>query len=156
MNPTIDPEAKIEIVPETVASTQQPFGYEKDRITETNPVTEVLPEQVGLGILSSVSALLFPIIVGILLSNIRTDVDAAEAVGFQSYAIGSLVLFLVLIFVVPVTTIFSIITGYLAFKRSQKIGRWIAVGSGIITAIGIVLLILFVGALQVAPTTPAA
>ena len=98
--------------------------------------------------LSAITALLFPIVTAILWSTIRVDVDASQAEGFGGYALGTILLFLVLIFVVPITTIFSAVTAYVSFRRSRKTGRYIAAGSGLITLVGIVLLILLIGTLQ--------
>lgn len=152
MNQDIDPNEKIEIVPETVSSTEQPFGYEVDRQKEQPEAKELTPEPVGLGIVSALTALPFPIVVALLWSTVRINVVDPEA-GAASYTVGAIALFLVLIFVVPIATIFSIITGYVAFKRSQKIGRWMAAGSGVMTLVGIILLVLFITALQAAPET---
>lgn len=153
MNPTIDPNEKIEIVPETVASTDQPFGYETDRAPSDDlpePLTPA-PEPLGLALLSAAAALGLPIVAAILWASVRVNVHTAEAASdMTQYTISSIVLFLVLIFVVPVTTIFSLITAYLAFRRSQKIGRWVAAGSVAITLVGVVLLVLFISALQTA------
>lgn len=104
-------------------------------------------ERKALAITSLLTALPLPLVLSVLLLTVRIDVETPQA-DFQAYAYGTIGWFLLLIFVVPLTTIASGLTGYVAFVQSQFAARKLAIASFAVTAIGIVLLILFIAKLQ--------
>ena len=108
------------------------------------------PEQLGLALVSIATALILPILAAILWSTVKIDVSTTGDV-VQSYAISAVVLFILLIFLAPLTTLFSIITGVLAYKRSRKIARYGAIVSFLISAVGVVLVMLLVQHIQNPP-----
>ena len=143
MNPDQQPEEKLEILPEAVTTNEYAYKEEQPVL----PPVEEHAEQMGLALISVSTALVLPIITAILWTTIKVDTDAAgEAV--QAYAVGAILLFVTLMFVTPITSIFSIITGILAYKRSRAVARYVAIGSFVITVAGIVMVMLFVNHIQ--------
>lgn len=110
-------------------------------------------ERKKLAVGSLVTALPFPIITAIVLYTLRVNVQSPQF-DFQQYAIGAIGLFLLLIFVAPLSTIFSLLSGYVAFRQSQFMARNIAIASFVVTVIGIVLLVMLVVTMQSAPPQP--
>lgn len=141
-----EPTEKIEILPETVTATDNPYQGAGEIQHAAPP--ERPKERVGLSIVSIGTALPLPLTVWWVWASVNAASQTALDNGIFGAAIATIVIFLLLIFVVPLTTIFSVISGYVALRRSKKLGRWLAFGSFLVTLIGIVLLILFVQMLQ--------
>lgn len=136
---------KLEYLPETVDATERSYETQKKSAIEDDE------DRTGAAILSLIASFGLPIVVILLLLATQTPAEPDTA-SFAGSAIESLWLFLILIFIVPISTIFSIIAGILAYKKSPKKGRLIALASGLVTLIGVVLLFVFINALANAST----
>jgi hypothetical protein len=110
-------------------------------------------ERNGLAAASLLTALPLPIVASILLATIRINIQEPQF-DFQAYAMQTIGLFLLMIFVVPLSTIFSLVSGYVAFRQSLYSARKLAIASCIITAIGLVIVIIFAITMQGAGTSP--
>lgn len=151
MNPQQpDEPIKIEYGQEQVATPNQAYGYEPTKdAAKLTAMAVTQNERLGLAIISLVMSLGLPIVVGLLWSAFAANgTDPTQ--GFGGMAIGALALFLILIFVIPLTTLFSWLTAYVAIKKSKKAGRWVAIGSLVISGIGLVMLVLFINSLSTA------
>ena len=149
MNPQ-RPEAPIEIEygQEQVATPNQAYGYEPTKDAgKLTAMAVTQNERLGLAIISLVMSLGLPIVVGLLWSSFEANATNPTE-GFGGMAIGALALFLILIFLIPLTTLFSWLTAYVAIKKSKKAGRWVAIGSLVISGVGLVMLILFIRSLS--------
>tara|TARA_Y100000590_G_C15459766_1_gene915995 strand:- start:244 stop:597 length:354 start_codon:yes stop_codon:yes gene_type:complete len=100
-------------------------------------------ERKKLAVVSLLTSLPAPILLGILLASIRINVQSPEF-DFQSYAFSTIGLFLLLIFVAPVATVMSLLTGYVAFMQSRQWAKKVAVVSFLCTLTAVILLIILV------------
>ncbi len=107
-------------------------------------------ERKALAVASFFTALPFPLLIAIVLNTIRVNIETPQF-DFHQYAMNTIGLFLLLIFVAPLTTIFSLLSGYVAFRQSQFWAKKLAVLSFAVTLVGIVLLIMLVTTMQSAP-----
>ena len=110
-----------------------------------------MKEQVGWSLLSLVLSIWLPIFVISAWVNLEANAIQYQE-GFGGNPVGSIGAFLWLIFAAPLTTVASAITGVLGYRQSKRAGRWMAIGSFVITATGVILLMLFVGATQQSAT----
>lgn len=110
-------------------------------------------ERTALAVGSLLLALVAPILLTIAILSIRVNVQDPQF-DFQSYALQTIGLFLLLIFVAPVATILSLLMGYVAFRQSQFKARKLAIVSFVVTGIALILLIVFVNIYQGASPSP--
>jgi|GEM_PF-1650782 hypothetical protein len=130
---------EIEYGQEAVSSTEAPYGYDRTKDAgKLSAMSVTQSERLGLALVSLIAASGLPISLGALWGVLASS----------GGTVWALVLFLIIIFIVPLTTIFSWITGYIAFQKSKKAGRYIAIGSFAVSGIGLILLILFINGLD--------
>ena len=86
------------------------------------------------------------IIITTLLLTVKFSVDTPQY-DFGDYLVQSIGLFLMLIFVAPVTTLASLVAGYVAYRKSGGWTRRLVVISFILNVIAVLLVVLLVNRL---------
>ncbi len=104
-------------------------------------------ERKALAVGSLLLSLIAPLLLTIAIFTLRVNVKDPQF-DFQNYALNTIGLFLLLIFVAPVATILSLLMGYVAYKQSQFAARKLAIASFVVTGIALALLIVFVSIFQ--------
>jgi hypothetical protein len=130
----MDDEHKIEIMPESVEYGDQKVEYKKPEVTQESR------ERLGSALVALGLSLVFPIVLLILWI---TQGDPSPGL-FQDRVVSVLLLYLVLIFTVPIASIISIIMALLVVSRSTGRARKIAYAALGVTGVGLILLGFFV------------
>jgi len=126
----------VEYAPQVVESTND-HHYSND----TTPVVQKNKEQVALSVTGLILALPFPILIIILwvtLAGIK-----GEPQGLAEGAMNAVFIYLLQFFIVPVTSIASVVIGFIVTMKSQAIAKKIGYISFAVTGVGFVVLGLF-------------
>ena len=126
----------MEFVPEVVESTND-HHYSND----TTGNTPQVPEQTALSVVGLILALPFPILIAILWVTLNGIKAQDQALG--EHAMNAVFLYLLQFFVVPVTSIASVIIAFIVTMKSKAIAKKIGYVSMGVTGVGFIILGLF-------------
>lgn len=107
-------------------------------------VTVVPKEQTALATIGLILALPFPILTIVLWATLSVVKQQSQT--FSDATMNAVVLYLLQFFVVPVLSIISIVIAFIVTNKSKQIAKKIGYASFVVTAIGFVILSMFLHA----------
>ena len=134
--PSTESLGPIEFAPEVVESTND-HHYSND----TTLVAPEAREQTALSVIGLILALPFPILIAILWATLAGIKEQNQGLG--EGAMGAVFLYLLQFFVVPVTSITSVVIAFIVTMKSKAIAKKIGYISMGVTGAGFVILGLF-------------
>lgn len=103
-------------------------------------------ERLGVVVVSIVLALVMPVLSLLAWQEVSTVAESSQALGedpFQSIGV-----FLGLMFIGPITALFSIVFAISAYRQSFQLGKRLAIIAFVINVIGIVAVVLVAGSIS--------